>query len=235
MKLHRPLFRGLWSVMVISFFFGCQSLPERMPAYLGSVSQAGASKASPEDLPTESSQVGLLVITDATTSGSAPPLTEKMLTILENRLVEKVHSQFPFSIRPVSLDKKLNPVGDIRPLLGLAQTNNIDFLMVAIFSSTEVESNSEIGEARMMTRMTAEELENDALAELALLDGSSGHLVIRANGVGGESMNILAAPLGEDYPSGEEARNILRGNAAQKALDNAILELKREWSKVAGV
>lgn len=229
-----PLKGLMLSIVLIGVLLGCETVQERLPAYIGSVPQLGGPQVGSDNIPSQSSQVGLVVITDASASGSAPPLSEQMLTILENRIVDKITTQFPFSIRPVASDTELNPIADVGPFLGLAQKNNMDFLMVAIFSSTEVESNTEIGEARMMTRMTAEELVNDALAELALLDGNSGNLVLRAKGLGGESMDMLAAPIGEDYPSKEEAKNILRGNAAQKALDNAILELSRQWSKAAG-
>ncbi len=82
-----------------------------------------------------------------------------------------------------------------------------------------------------MTRMSGVLIENEGTAELALLHGASGKIARLAEGHGSESMEQLEAPIGEDYPRKEDAKDILRANAAEKALDQALLVLQRQWGR----
>ncbi len=82
-----------------------------------------------------------------------------------------------------------------------------------------------------MTRMSGVSIDNEALAELALLNADSGKIALHAAGNGASSMEQLTAPIGEDYPRKEDARDILRANDAQQALDQALLALQRQWGR----
>ncbi|MCH7614551.1 MAG: hypothetical protein IH978_02260, partial [Nitrospinae bacterium] len=162
---------------------------------------------------------------------SALPLSPDMLAILENRLVKKMDEYFALQVRPIRLAQPLQPTGDMSPFTHLTKIHKLDFMLLAVLSSTEEESHIEIGEETMMTRMSGVSIDNEALAELALINADSGKIALHAAGNGASSMEQLTAPIGEDYPRKEDARDILRANAAQQALDQALLALQRQWGR----
>ena len=90
------------------------------------------------------------------------------------------------------------------------------------FFEYETEEPTELGEERMMTRMPGLTVENYALVEMAFLEIQSGQVVVQERGRASESLDWLSTPIGSDRPTVEEARDILRANAAEKALDQAI-------------
>ncbi len=170
-------------------------------------------------------------MTDSSFPNSALPLSPDMLAILENRLVQKMDEFFGLQVVPIRPEQPLQPTGNVGPFTHLTKAHNLDFMLFAVLSSMEEESHIEIGEETMMTRMSGVSIDNEALAELALLNAESGNIALHAAGNGSSSMEQLAAPIGEDYPRKENARDILRGNAAQQALDQALLALQRQWGR----
>lgn len=221
----------LWLVCLF-FIVGCQAQTSRLPTYIGSID--GLKEADgyrPQSLPTGISQVGVLVIADSAFPSSALPLSPDMMEILENRLIQKMDKYFSLTVKPIRSDPPLQPTGDVTSVTHLAKSHNLDFMLLAVLSSTEVESHIEIGEETMMTRMSGVEINNEGKAELALLHVESGHMALYAEGEGASSMEQLEAPIGGDYPRKDDAKDILRANAAEKALDQALLSLQRQWGR----
>lgn len=212
---------------------GCQSqAPPRLPLYIGQVEGLhDAQGQRPQSLPSSINTVGVLLITDSSFPNAAPSLSPAMLEILENRLVKKIDEYFSLEVKAIRFDQPLQPTGDVTSMTHLAKSHNLDFMLLAILSSTEIESHIEIGEETMMTRMSGVEIENVGKAELALLHVDSGHMALHAAGEGSDSMEQLEVPIGADYPRKEDAKDILRANAAEKALDQALLSLQRQWGR----
>ena len=227
------IFSVFLMVLVCTFLIaGCQTQAPRLPAYLGQVEGLhGAQDPHPRSLPSAINHVGVLVMTDSSFPNSALPLSPDMLAILENRLVKKMDEFFGLQVIPIRPEQPLQPTGNVGPFTHLAKAHKLDFMLLAVLSSTEEESHIEIGEETMMTRMSGVSIDNEALAELALLHAGSGKIALHATGHGASSMEQLAVPIGEDYPRKEDARDILRANAAQNALDQALLALQRQWGR----
>lgn len=224
-------FGGVDTVVCILFLVGCQTQEPRLPAYIGQVEGLSLKEGPhPESLPSAIHQVGVLVISDSFFPNAAPSLSSGMKDILENRLVKKMNESFGLKVLPVRIEHPVQPTGNGRLFTQLMKTHHLDFLLLALFSSREVEGHTEIGAESMMNRMSGIEITNVALVELALLQGDSGNIALQAEGTGSSSMEQLAAPIGEDYPRKKDARDILRANAAEKALDQALLMLQRQWS-----
>lgn len=221
-----------WVFVGVLLIAGCQSQAPRLPLYIGQVQ--GLSDAQghrPQSLPSPISMVGVMVITDSSLPNAAPSLSPAMVEILENRLVKNMDEFFALQVKVVRSEPPLQPTGDVTSLTHLAKSYNLDFMLLAILSSTEIESHIEIGEETMMTRMSGVEIENEGKAELALLHADSGHMALHAEGHGSSSMEQLEVPIGGDYPRKEDAKDILRAKAAEKALDQALLSLQRQWGR----
>ena len=220
-------------LLVCTFLIaGCQTQAPRLSTYVGEVEGLHAPQnPHPQSLPSAINQVGVLIMTDSSFPNSALPLSPDMLAILENRLVKKMDEFFGLAVIPIRPEQQLQPTGDVSPFTDLTKAHKLDFMLLAVLSSTEEESHIEIGEETMMTRMSGVSIDNEALAELAVLNADSGKIALHATGHGASSMEQLAAPIGEDYPRKEDARDILRANAAQQALDQALLALQRQWGR----
>jgi len=227
------IFSGFLMLLVCTFLIaGCQTQAPRLSTYVGEVEGLHASQnPHPQSLPSAINQVGVLIMTDSSFPNSALPLSPDMLAILENRLVKKMDEFFGLEVIPIRPEQQLQPTGDMSPFTHLTKIHKLDFMLLAVLSSTEEESHIEIGEETMMTRMSGVSIDNEALAELALINADSGKIALHAAGNGASSMEQLAVLIGEDYPRKEDARDILRANAAQQALDQALLALQRQWGR----
>lgn len=223
----------LWVFVGLLLMVGCQqSRVPRLPLYIGHVEGLHDVQGHrPQSLPSPINKVGVILITDSSFPNAAPSLSPAMLEILENRLVKKMNEYFALEVQAIRFDQPLQPTGDVTSMTHLAKSHNLDFMLLAILSSTEIVSHIEIGEETMMTRMSGVEIENAGKAELALLHVDSGHLALHAAGEGSDSMEQLEVPIGADYPRKEDAKDILRANAAEKALDQALLSLQRQWGR----
>ncbi len=227
-------FSRFLSVLVgMLLIVGCQSqAPPRLPLYIGQVEGLHDAQGNrPQSLPSPLNQVGVMVVMDSSLPNAAPPLSPAMLEILENRLVKKMDEYFALQVKAIRSDQPFQATGDVTSVTHLAKSHNFDFMLLTILSSTEIESHIEIGEETMMTRMSGVEIENTGKAELALLHADSGQMALHAEGDGASSMEQLEVPIGGDYPRKEDAKDILRANAAEKALDQALLSLQRQWGR----
>jgi hypothetical protein len=91
------------------------------------------------------------------------------------------------------------------------------------------------------------ETNNYALAELALLEVQTGRVVAKAEGQAWSTLNHLYAPVKSNsypvihrslriapiYPKEENAKEVLRSIAGDEALEQAVLDLQRQWKKAA--
>ena len=218
-------------VMLLSSCGGGAPTP-RLPAYLGPAiaHDTGASEGQiPARIKTQG--VGFLLISDSTTPQSAPPLTASLLNVLENRIRQHIESDLSIQVMEAIPTDLLSSQGGIVDLQEWGKTKQVAQVFVVILSSREQENLTVLGEERMMTQMPGIEVDNFSLAEIALVDISTGQVKIQAQGESVESMEQLLVPFGDRENPQHSPRDLLRANAAQKALDQAFGRFKEKWNQ----
>ncbi len=219
-----------------SMVHGCSTeTPGRIRSYLGpAIDAAGASTSSvskPVPLPQGGLKAGLLVVTDTSTLDSAPPLSESMSALMVDLVRESLEHELPIHVVKVlptpEILAKEHPIN----VLELGRRHEVDHVVLAIHTSRDFETPSYFGQGRMMTQLTGVTVVNDAMVEMALLDVKNERVLIQAHGQGSEAMEELDTPIGTNQPSKEEARDILRINAAKNALDRTMMEFNRGFAE----
>ena len=237
--------------LLFVFLAGCTGWPQaRLDAYLGS------SKADLRELaalPGGPVKVGLLVINDTASPDSAPQLSEESLASLTQHVQAQLNQQVPIEVVTViSSTIPLAPTANLAPVLQLAKENNLEFMMMTILSSTEIEVPDRLplngtligGAGRGL--LVGYRAENFALAELALVDVHAGKELLRVDGQAWASLERLDVPLESNvypvvrrnlevppiYPSAEShAHDVLRAVASSDAVNQAVKNLKEVWGK----
>ena len=209
---------------------GGESLTPRLPAYLGpTVSHdAGPSRGQLSGM-SKTQGFGLFLISDTTAPQSAAPIAGPLLTVLENRIREYMESELSVHVTESIPADLFFPQGEMVGLQEWGRTKHIGQAFVVILSSQEEESQTMLGEERMMTQMPGVEVVNSSLAEIALVDLPTGRVKIQARGESVQSMEQLLVPLGNRENSQHSPRDLLRANAAQQALDQALGHFKEKW------
>ena len=217
---------------------GCTTdSPGRMQSYLGPFLGAGtdAPRTSTSErllLPPGGLKAKLLVVNDTTDPKSAPPLSQSRLALMVNLVRESLEQDLPIQVVEVF------PISDIPTgesqinVIELARGYGVDHVVLAVLSSQDEETPTHIGQGFMMTEMPGLEVVNYALVEMALLDVRTGRLIVQAKGQGSELIQELDVPIGADQPSKAEVRDILRINAAKKALDRTMVEFDKLFAEV---
>ena len=207
---------------------GCESAPtprlstvlELQATEIINVSQQSSTWSNIQSL-------GIATLSDATGPEAAPPLSSEFLSRLALRVKAKIEEQCSvLNVQTLSVSGREHDV-DGAMLLKQAKLSGVNFVLIALFSSTEVRQPATFGEARMMTQIPGTITDNSALVELALVDVGKGMIVHQAHGTATESMDRLNVPIGDDQLTLEEALDILRANAGQQALDEALLKLTK--------
>lgn len=249
MAWHRMLTVALsLSALVMS---GCAQRPlSRMESYLGGSEGQGAVTVQLERA-AGPLKVGLLLINDTRAQGSAPALSEKGKAFLVDRVRERVHAMTAMRVETVlSAGAELQPQGQ-EALAKLAREAGLPYLLVALFSSAESEvpaylpltGDPEQGGSR--PSVPGYEAVNYALAELALIDATSGQVVVRSDGRAWTRLNRLNVPIPSNaypvihrslrpapiYPPEADAKDILRSLAGDEALEQAVAKLQEAWPK----
>jgi hypothetical protein len=183
---------------------------------------------------------------------SAPELRRETLENLGEHLHATLHRQLPIQLDTVVYPEELKPDGSAAPFIHIAQTYNVPYLLLAVFSSTEREIFDKLylmprqGGGLASTGMPGYRAENYARVELALLHGQTGESVLSADGQAWAELERLKVPLESNvypvvrrpltqppiYPSSEEdAHETLRWVSGQDAMAQAVLNLKKLWKK----
>ncbi|MDR4500299.1 MAG: hypothetical protein MRJ96_02435 [Nitrospirales bacterium] len=168
--------------------------------------------------------LGVATLSDATGPHAAPVISPAFLSRLTQRAKVNLEEQCSVpNVRIMSVSGTEPHTGST--LIQQAKHSGLEFFLLVLFSSTEVNRSATFGESRMMTQMPGTTTDNHALVELALVDVAQGMIVQEASAVARESMDRLQVPLGEKQPTLDEALDILRANAGQQALDKALSTL----------
>lgn len=230
-------------------FAGCGEWPQaRLDAYLGQQPTVDDSRFA--GLP-GNIQAGLVVFNDTTAQDSAPELSEVSLAALTEHVRKQLTHDVPLEVeRIVHTPKPGAPPPKLTSVLQWAKDQHVDYLVMAVLSSNEIEvperfpwRGSTLGAAaRGLT--FGYRAENLALAELALIDVRTGHVLARVEGNAWASLDRLDPPIESNeypvvrrnledppiYPENDEvAHDVMRAVAGSDAIDQAVLHLKEAW------
>ena len=198
-------------------------------------------------------QAGLVVFNDTTGPDSAPKLSEASLASLTEHVRQQLMHAVPLDV--VHVVHSPNPGASPPPFTTVLQWANdrqVAYLVMTILSSSEIEvperfpwRGSTLG-AIARGLLFGYRAENLALAELALIDVRTGHVLARVEGNAWASLDRLDPPIESNeypvvrrnledppiYPEKEaDAHDVMRAVAAGDAIDQAVLHLKEVWGR----
>ncbi len=218
-----PLRLGVCLGCLILAVGGCVSTPSpRMPALLGVPVHTESMTLRPVEIWPNQHRFAFMIFSDGSGPEAAPAISDSMLSRLAQRthVYLKKHCELseivPIFIEATQKDHRFTT------LLENAQQVDAEYLIIALFSSTESTEAASFGEERMMTQIPGETTHNTALLELVLVNVERGSIEIQAIGEARESLDRLNVPIGADQLTYERALDILRANAGQQALDRAL-------------
>ncbi len=236
---------GAWMISA------CATEPiARMDAYVEAPS-AGVRQGVSESLRRSGGpvEVGLLMINDTTALNSSPALSPSANAFVVDHVRQRVEESLPIRVVKV-LDPVGVPPGRARPQLGqLGRDHGVEYLLVAIISSVESEvpmklpltGDPEQGGGRPGT--PGFEMRTNALAELAVIDVTTGQVVARAEGQAWNRLNRLYVPVKSNsypvihrslrvapiYPTEDNAKDVARSLAGDEAVEQAVYRLQELW------
>lgn len=245
------LFSTIFGIGLLGLVFaGCGGgWPQaRLDTFLGQQPENG--RFAVAELPKGPIHAGLWVLNDTGAPGSAPKLSETAFADLTEHVRRQLLHAVPIKVRVVrSLDPGSLPP-DFATVLHWGQEQHVDYLVMAVLSSTEIEvperfpwRGSTLG-AIARGLQFGYRAENLALAELALVDGRTGRVLARVEGNAWASLDRLDPPIKSNeypvvrrnledppiYPEKEaDAHDVMRAVAAGDAIDQAVLHLKEAW------
>ena len=228
--------------------------PARIGTYLGpSVESMQSTQADLRALGDGQLQAGLLLINDTSLPDSAPALSEHGLAFLSDAVRRRIEGNTPIRIAKVLPSSGLTPDTAHQAVSRLGREQGVPYVLMVIFSSMESEiplmlplgGDPEQGGGR--PGVSGFEANNYALAELALLETSSGRVVARSDGRAWSRLNRLYVPVQSNaypvihrslrvapiYPREEDAKDVLRSIAGDEALEQAVYQLELAWAKPA--
>ena len=235
-------------------FTGCGEWPQaRLDTYFGQQPESGGFAVA--ELPQGPIHPSLWVVNDIDAPDSAPKLSEPAFTDLTEHVRQQLLHAVPIKVRAVYSDLDALPP-EFETVLHWAEDRQVDYLVLAILSSTEIEvperfpwRGSTLGAiARGLT--FGYRAENLALAELALIDVRGGQVLVRVEGQAWASLDRLDPPIKSNeypvvrrnledppiYPEKEEdAHDVMRAVAAGDAVNQAVLHLKEVWGEIRTV
>lgn len=246
--------RGLvMTGLVLVWAVGCTAgwPPARLDLYLSSPRTGAPPRFSVNELREVPLKVGLWILNDTGSPDSAPKLSDASFAVLTEHVQRQLIRSVPIEV--IGMTHAVEPAplkSRDAPPLQWGKDHGVDYLVVAVLSSTEIEvperfpwrgsSPGAIGRGLL----SGYRAENLALAELALVDVLTGHALIRVEGYAWASLDRLDVPLESNvypvvrrnledppiYPEKEEdARDVMRAVAGHDAVDQAVMRLKAAW------
>lgn len=230
-------------------FGGCGEWPQaRLDAYL--------EQQPAHDLPRSAGlpdivQAGLVVFNDTTAPDTAPKLSDASFDALTEHVRRQLMHAVPLEVVRVvhSPDPGASPP-KFTTVLQWATDQDAVYLVMVILSSSEIEVPERFPWRGSTLGAIARGLsfgyraENLALAELALIDVRTGHVLTRVEGNAWASLDRLDPPIESNeypvvrrnledppiYPEKEEdAHDVMRAVAGSDAVNQAVLHLKETW------
>jgi len=228
MKFHqKQLGRGVVIGMCV-MLCGCVQTPsQRMPAVFELPVDKMALSTAPLVNWSNYQTFGLVMLSDSTGPEAALAISSVLLSTLSQRIQGYLERHCTVSgLIHLPVDRR-HEGSRLLSILNEAKEYQVEALIVALFSSTESTHADTFGEERMMTQMPGTTTLNVALVELGLVDVEQGTLALYIDKTAVKSLDRLTVPIGHDRGTLEEALNILRANAGQQALDDALHDFTR--------
>jgi len=198
---------------------------------------------------------GLLVINDTSFAHSAPQLSKESFDSIQAHVQARLlHDGSMTLVQMDSSSASDSPV-QLDSLLQMARDQHLAYLVLAVVSSTEIETPERLPLGGFFNRggmqgfLNGFRAENFALAELVLLDVGTGQALLQSDGQAWASLERLAVPLESNvypvvrrdleippiYPTSEEnAHDVLRAVASSEAIDQAVMHFSESWKKARG-
>lgn len=172
--------------------------PSRLADYVGK--DALREGLPPAPLSATGRKAGLVLIADATAPGAAPAMPDEALAQMAERLQEQFKPVFPVSIDKIVPAEGI-AVGDGARLRELGKQQGLDYLVVAVTSSTEQEYPVTLFLGWVTHAQPGLRRDNWSLIEAALLDVQSGQVLFRAEGRAWATLDRPTAPgINQWYP-----------------------------------
>lgn len=205
-----------------AFLAGCGTGPTpRLMELLGNKGVQNVSSLSGNLEWTRASPIGLVLYSDDTGRDASPAISRTYLDTLTRRTEE-----FLKNACAVQEILPLPPVAPSTNFSGALETQlqhfPVSYQILVVLSGQESTGPVKIGEATVMTQMSGTVIEHSALAEIGVLRTTDKKVVFMASGWGTETLEQLDVPIGDRQLSPIDAREILRAQAGQQALDRAL-------------
>ncbi|MCW5797565.1 MAG: hypothetical protein LZF60_200012 [Nitrospira sp.] len=175
------------------------SPPSRLAQYVGSaVPEEAATAKLPASRPL---RTALVVVADQSAPDSAPVLPDEALARVGALLTGEINRGYPVAVeRVVKLDGML-PGGAAPGWAEIARQQGMDYLLVTVLSSTEQEYPISLFLGWTTHQQPGFRRDNWSLAEAALIDGSTGRTLLRAEGRAMATLDRPTAPgISQWYP-----------------------------------
>jgi hypothetical protein len=191
-------------------------------------------------------RAGLVVISDTSAPDAAPALPDEAVNRVAESLQHDINRFLPsIKIDSILSSEGLTP-GDTSKIRELATKHGLDYLAVAVLSSTEQEYPMTLFLGWTSHAQPGYRRDNWSLAELALVDTRSGRAVLRAEGRAMATLDRPSAPgINQWYPvvylrpqdperrwwppTYAGAPNTLRVVAMNQAVKRLVLSLQDAW------
>ena len=217
--------------------------PNRMSQYVGS---QPAHMTNDELLPEVPVKAGLILLADTTAPGAAPALPDEALAEMAESLREDLGKYLRFDLQQVLPADGIRPVGDAAQFVALARQHGLDYLIIAVASSTEQEYPLTVFLGWTTHSQPGLRRDNWSLVESALLDVRTGRLLLKAEGRGWATLDRpTAAGINQWYPviwkrpqepnwrwwppSYDSAPHTLRIIAMHEAVKRLVTHMQDAW------
>jgi hypothetical protein len=183
------------------FFSACASNvpPSRLAAYVGQPSLTDE-QAAPA-LPDRPFQAGLVFIADTSDPEAAPLPPDEALDRFKGEIKAKLEGFLGIMIEKEVPANGIKPGAEASQFTELGRRHGVDYLVLVVFSSTEVEYPIYVFMGWTSHMQPGFRLDNWSLFEVALLDVKTGRTLVHAEGRGWATLDSPTAPgINQWYP-----------------------------------
>jgi hypothetical protein len=194
------LIRGLILLLVVGVATACAAAPpSRLSQYLGSdAASVQPDTRLPQQWPL---RAGLVVLSDASAPDAAPVLPEDAVARVTEKLRDEISRGLPIAIDKIIPSEGLKPSGEIAPWADLGKTHGVDYVLVAVLSSTEQEYPVTVFLGWVTHAQPGYRRDNYSLVEVALIDVKGRRTILRSEGRGWATLDRPSAPgINQWYP-----------------------------------
>lgn len=245
--------RALLAVQLLAVLAGCASFlpepasnvpPTRLRQYVGP--GGVAEDKTTEVLPEAPFRAGLVLVADTMAPGAAPALPDEALGQMAEALRDQLGKGLRMNIEQTLPADSIRADGETAQFAALGKKYGLDYLIVAIASSTEQEYPFTVFLGWTTHSQPGLRRDNWSLVEAALLDVATGRVLLHAEGRGWATLDRpTAAGINQWYPviwkrpqepnwrwwppSYDSAPHTLRIIAMHDAVKRLVIHMQDAW------